>query len=611
METEKNKQDNTDTSIPKNKRSELGNAIKLTLLTMAMLWFSQEPVGWSFLSWFALVPWVVATVRYKKYLKMAAVNLLCGTLYFIASLYWLSGITGPGLIALCIYLGLYFVICGFILRRIYVARRRWWFTFCLPIIWVGQEYLRGTVMTGFPWLFLSHTLIDYRLAQVAEVIGAFGVTFLAAMVNGLLCDGLLRPLFDISPRTGQRRAAGMFRLLLVGIIISGSHLFGVFRINAVFKASRPGPSVTVVQDTIPQFVKDSAASIDEIFDSHINISREAAADDTEESLIIWPETIVLNSVNQEYLKLAEDADLFIEGFKNDLADSVESDKRLAKLAADSNSALLVGTPGITMTLSEDKTELSDKVRTNSAVMYKNNGDRFGQRYDKIHRVPFGEYVPFKESIPWLNKLLLNLTPYDYDYSIAAGTKPVRFEIEHKTKATEDAPSQTEHYGFAVAICYEDVIPDTSRMLSNYDGVDFLVNISNDGWYVKAYNLDDSSKDIVVKPTSELMQHWAISRYRAIENRIGIARSVNCGISGFIKPDGSVQTKSSGTLPADPKERRCETGYLTDYVWIYDGGKTIYARTGDIFALGCTIIMGIILIVTLKKEKLSTSEAEKQ
>ena len=609
METENDNQKLPETDNTPPKKHGIDNTFKLTVLTMIMLWCSQEPLGWSFLSWFALVPWVIATVRCEKYLKAAGINLVCATIYFIASLFWLSGITGPGLIALCIYLGLYFVICGFILRRLYVARQRWSFTLCLPIIWVGQEYLRGTLMTGFPWLFVSHTLIDYKLAQIAELTGAYGVSYLAAMVNGLICDGLLRPLVTINPRTGQKRSAGLYRLLLVCIVISGAHFFGVFRLNTVSQSCQPGPVVTVIQDTIPQFVKDSSASVDEIFDNHIKLSEEAVKDEFKESLIVWPETVVLRYINQEFLALADDAELFIEGFRDDLDESLDFDTRLSKLADSSDAALLVGTPGLVIRLSEDKAELTREKMTNSAIMYNSDGKRFSQRYDKMHRVPFGEYVPFKETIPWLNKLLLNLTPYDYDYSIAAGTKPVRFSFDQSIKDTDEEKTEVKNYGFAVAICYEDVIPETAKVLSNFEGVDFLVNISNDGWYVKAEQAKDGTGGYTCKPTSELMQHWAISRYRAIENRIGIARSVNCGVSGFIKPDGSVQTDSKGTLAANPRERRCQVGYLTDNVWIYDGSQTVYAKIGDAFAKVCTILMGILFIMTLRRTKMIHIQAQ--
>ena len=263
--------------------------------------------------------------------------------------------------------------------------------------------------------------------------------------------------------------------------------------------------------------------------------------------------------------------------------------------------LLVGTPGMILRLSDINSEVVID-RTNSAIMYDSNGNRFPKRYDKMHLVPFGEYVPFKESIPWLNKLLLSLTPYEYDYSLLAGKMPVRFEVQQPIEETENQPAAAKKYGFAVAICYEDVIPQTARLLSNYEGVDFLVNISNDGWYVKTHELQCGGGIIEITPTSELMQHWNISRYRAIENRIGIARSVNCGISGFIKPDGSAQTNSTGTLSPEPRDRRCEVGYLTDHVWIYNGGRTIYAAIGDTFAITCTILMGIVFVITLKRSR---------
>ncbi len=567
------------------KKSEWKSAFLLSLISMVLLWLSQEPVGLSGFVWFALVPWLVMAVRSRSYVRSAIVSLICGSGYYIASLYWLANVTLPGMLALSVAMSLYFVMWGFILKIVYAASGLS-FTLVLPVLWVGQEYLRATLLTGFPWLFLSHCLHDCEhLTQVADVTGAYGVTFVAAMVNGFIADILLRPQY--MPGRGGLKGRNLLlrRLFILASILTAVNVYGIFRYNESSSTMTEGPVISVVQGAVPQHVKDSGgASIYEILDNHMAMTREAGADEIKPELVVWPETMVLTNINEEFLALADDVDMFVDSFKEEIRESVATNKALAALARDIDSSLLIGTPSQLLSLDAGKDELVNNGRTNSAIMYNADGSRGDKRYDKMHRVPFGEYLPFKESIPWLNKFLINLTPYKYDYSIKAGVKPVAFKVTGK---------DGKEYKFTVAICYEDVIPTVARKLANWNGADFMLNISNDGWFV---NEDEGE----IKPTSELMQHLIMSRYRAIENRIGIARAVNCGISGMIKPDGSIQTGSAGTLPADDvRGRSGKEGYLTDTIWL-DSRSSIYSRVGDVFAILCTVLTGLIFLWTLRR-----------
>ncbi len=568
-------------------KSSFLRACILPLLSMALLWSSQEPLGWSLCSWFALVPWLIASVRNERYIQSAMVNLVCGTVYFVISLLWLSNVTAAGMAGLSVYLSLYIVLSGFILRRVYVTTS-WWFMLTLPLIWVTQEYLRATVMTGFPWLFISHALIDNtNLVQIADICGAYGVTFLAVMINGFIADLLLRSQFRCKPGTDKRVNLLLARSFVVLVIFISVYCYGMYRNHESGHTMTAGPVVAVVQEAIPQYVKESGgSSIQEIIDRHIELTHQACAGVVKPELVVWPETMVLNAINDEFLALADYREMFVSAFQSDIDDSLATDRALSSLAAQYNVALLIGTPGVLLDFNADKSELVNNGRTNSAIMYNPDGSRSSLRYDKMHRVPFGEYVPFKESFPWLNRLLLKFTPYGYDYSINAGVKPVKFTF---------TASDGSEYSFTVAICYEDVTPVAAGYLANWDNTDFMLNISNDGWFVN----ERAGK---IEPTAELMQHLAISRYRAIEHRIGIARSVNCGVSAMVRPDGSVQSAPlSASLPAsDIRARRCVAGYITDHVWL-DSRKTIYSRAGDAFALCCTVLTGLITVITLKRK----------
>jgi apolipoprotein N-acyltransferase len=207
-------------------------------------------------------------------------------------------------------------------------------------------------------------------------------------------------------------------------------------------------------------------------------------------------------------------------------------------------------------------------RYNSAVVYDSDGTQRAGRYDKNHLVPFGELVPFRYGrLHWLYRWLNSLVPFSYggkvEFSMTPGDDLTVFELR--------TAGGTHRFG--TPICYEDVMPYIVRDYV-WDGdqrrVDFLVNISNDGWFLHS---------------AELPQHLAICVFRAVENRVGIARAVNTGISGFIDPNGRIyslvekdgQAFGEGII-----------GYSVDHVMI-DRRASLYGRFGDVFARVCLIL----------------------
>jgi apolipoprotein N-acyltransferase len=221
---------------------------------------------------------------------------------------------------------------------------------------------------------------------------------------------------------------------------------------------------------------------------------------------------------------------------------------------------------------------------NSAVFIGSDGVP-GGRYDKIHLVPFGEYVPFKDRLPWMKAF----SPYDFDYGIDSG--------EHLTRFTLGA------YHFGVVICFEDTDPDLARGYvrtdDDHEPVDFLINTSNDGWW---------------KGTSGHNEHLAISRFRAVETRRAVCRSVNMGISAVIDPNGRVlepQTvKSTGEMKFwEIKTENGQTNQLPVSRWSefkkvagvliaavpIDHRASLYAQWGDWLSWGCWALLGVGLL----------------
>ncbi|MCH9022745.1 MAG: apolipoprotein N-acyltransferase [Planctomycetes bacterium] len=389
-------------------------------------------------------------------------------------------------------------------------------------------------------------------------------------------------------------------VLLTACCIAASLLYGKHRLAEGQETITAGPIVTVIQDNVPQDNKQEEIALngDEIFNRHMALSEAALEETPVPTLIVWPETMATSFLNDEFL-----AGEVSEYTKR----SHEFNHRLKQLAGQ-GAAVLVGSPSITLS---DKGGLN---RYNSAQYYLADGTRGPKRYDKIHLVPFGEVVPFKKSWPWMYRLLNRLTPYDHEYSIEAGEHPTVFELTSPPNQTINRDMK-ETYRFGVAICYEDVMPHVPRLLAGRENgkkrIDFLLNISNEGWYIR------KSRDGSIKATSELTQHLAICKFRAVENRVAIIRSVNMGISGFIRPDGQVQTKPlAGTLPNDPRQRQAVSGFLTDTVYL-DSRVSIYNKTGDLFAILCTVMMTLLFLdgwlvrlslrIKMKQEKTRSDE----
>ena len=233
-------------------------------------------------------------------------------------------------------------------------------------------------------------------------------------------------------------------------------------------------------------------------------------------------------------------------------------------------------------------------RFNSALLIGADG-RVRGRYDKIHRVPFGEYVPLRDSIPLMNRL----APYDFDYSIAEGEGQPRLPVgKHR---------------FGVIICYEDTDPALARGYvdpAGGDKADFLVNISNDGWF---------------DGTAEHEEHLAICSFRAIECRRSVARSVNMGISAVIDGNGRVLApaevgregevrlwdldKGGGAeLPvARWHEFKKVPGVLFAVIPL-DDRTSLYARFGDWLPLGCWAVLGLALLFLIVRRFVAPGSA---
>jgi apolipoprotein N-acyltransferase len=199
----------------------------------------------------------------------------------------------------------------------------------------------------------------------------------------------------------------------------------------------------------------------------------------------------------------------------------------------------------------------------------------GGRYDKVHLVPWGEFIPFKQTIPWLYQLFLRLSPYTYDYTLTPG----RLEDLTIFNLSDAAGKSAGAWRFVVPICFEDIDAGlVEKMLrpGSRDGrkrADFIVNITNDGWF----------------KANEQPQHLQVAVFRSIENRVPTARSVNTGISGFIDSVGRIDRTR---LIAQDTE-----GYSVATLSL-DSRTTLFTRYGEVFGIFCAIATAAVAMGTL-------------
>lgn len=250
--------------------------------------------------------------------------------------------------------------------------------------------------------------------------------------------------------------------------------------------------------------------------------------------------------------------------------------------------VLIGSPGGEIKYKNESQAYFEKY--NSAFLYTPDGDQAPVKYNKIHLVPFGEVVPFKHSIPWLYNLLMKFSPYDFDYNLTPGSQYTVFEMQSRQ-------NPQKKYNFSVMICYEGAVPYIAREFAlNRQGqkqVDWLVNISNDGWFVRFKN----GKGFA---STELAQHTVSCVFRAVENRVSVIRSVNTGISCIIDPIGRIKNGYiDGNLPQKALDRKAVEGWFVQKVSI-DSRISIFSRFGQMLDWGCEITVIGILILLLKQ-----------
>ena len=554
-------------------------------MSAVMLTLMQVPFGIGSLGWVCLVPFILVCHYEQKPLLIAVIAFLVSSVYWICNLWWIGLVTVPGYIAFCLYLGLYWPILVYCIRHIPKQKRipkqkqchpdRSGGTSCLiannylqqiplclsiPILFVAAETVQGILITGFSWRLLAHSQwANTALIQICDVTGAAGVSFMVAMVNGLIAELIIG--WKNNKLLCKRNVVEAVCVAAVLILAVG---YGNWRIAQTADFVEEGPLIGSVQSNIPSHVKELSENAEMIMDDLL--AKSESCIEAGCTMVAWPETIVLATMNTQNLMFQEPNSL-----------PMQFDRAISEHAL-GRAYILFGAHA-----ADFKVEGNYYVRSaeyNSALMYRPNGRQDPTRYDKIHLVPFGEYIPFRESAPFIYNFFRWISPYDYDYSLTRGKEYSVFRIA----------GDEQIWRFGVLICYEDTDADTTRRMTVSDGakrVDWLVNLSNDGWYVRY-------KDGKVIPGGELSQRTAISVFRAIENRIPIIRSVNTGISCAIDSVGRIRNDYiAGNLPKLAMKREAVGGWFVDRV-IVDKRITLFSQWGKWLDNACLALVLLVI-----------------
>jgi apolipoprotein N-acyltransferase len=491
-----------------------------------LLALSFPQYGHPVLAWVALAPLIVTLFErhhgWPAFRRGRAVLLgfVAGLVYFGGTVYWtgtvvsqFGGLSAPlGVVVaalLVAYLALFpalFTLCLGWLGAKYGRRA----ILLAPAVWVTSELARTYFWSGFPWLLLGYSQTTVLpIAQFASIVGVFGMSALVAMVSTALAYVV------VSRSRGAIITVAATAAALVTITMWGSSRLE----NNTLVTQGRRVRVALVQGNIPQDEKWDERQADNIRNTYLTLTREAAAKGAQ--LVVWPES----STPLPFM------------------DDKVGGERIREAVRETGIELLLGS---------DQINHQTKSYYNAAFLVRKDGTVAGV-YQKMHLVPFGEFVPLQQLLFFVGPLVEQVGGF--------------------TPGPEMVVLPTAHGPISTAICYEIVFP---RLVgeSVSRGSQLLTTITNDAWYGRS---------------SAPYQHFLQAQMRSIEQGRYLARAANTGISGFVDPYGRVLEKTE----------IFERAILVGEVRLLDG-RTIYGRIGDLFAYICAALTLVALLFVARR-----------
>ena len=518
------------------------------------------------LAWIAVAPLILAILRARapETLQLDGQGRLlpatpwqgfllgykCGILWFAGTCYWIfdtmhryGGLPVPAaalaLILFCMYVGLYHGMFGLLLALVAGSttlgskpagskpaaspasiRRA---LAAAPFLWVAVELAR-TRITAFPWELLGYSqTANFALTRITTLVGVYGLSFEIVLVNSVFAAAFLAP--------KERRKWLLLAACAATVILQTGQWLAPPPVPADHTALLVQPNIAIQAGEMwtKQYFQDT---LRDLTAASLHPAGEKAG--RRHDLIVWPESPSPFYTNDPLFRNA-----------------------VSEMAAQSGSWVVAGSIGITPA-THSAGENSQIF--NSAALVNPQGEWVG-RYDKVHLVPFGEYLPFPQV-----------------FAFAGGLTK---EVGEFQRGVSRTPLDAGGERLGIFICYESIFPDEVRQ-GPLQGAEVLVNISNDGWY------GDSGA---------WKQHLQQTQMRAIENGRWLLAGTNTGMTAAIDPYGRIVAAT---------ERKVRTALAAPYA--LNSGTTFYTRHGDWFAYLCAIISaGALLARFVFSKSASSSE----
>jgi apolipoprotein N-acyltransferase len=516
------------------------------------------PFDQSWLCWIAVTPliaaiWFSGENSRRRWLRNLLLGYLAGIVFFTGTFGWLGALGDlyqsfflHGLsFLLSIYLGVHFAfwawLIGFLKPAAFTASwRNLLVAFVAACAWATHEWIRGWLFSGFGWNGLGVALhADLPMIQIAEFTGVAGLSFAVAFANIIAVTTPIRLFAEA--RTHRMRPH--FDLTLTMVTIVALLAFGL---HAIQNASpRNLLRVAAVQTNIPQDQKLQGVSTEQILDTWEKLNALAVEHQSDIKLIAWPE--------------------------GSFPERVSYDKSVLEFPG-----ALAERSGADFLFGADYEE--GERAYNAAFLVSPNGE--SQVYQKVHLVPFGEYIPLRHSFPPFAAIAGIWVPGDFN----AGTSYTVFDLTSgRAKA-------------APLICFEDTVGDLVRKFV-VNGANLLVDVTNDGWFLRS---------------SGSRQHLNNAIFRCIENRRPMVRAANTGVTcfvdefgRFIRATSHVAHKPDRLTPElqDDNGSTFVEGVLTGEVNVLqDRQITFYTRHGELFAESCAVVTALAIVWVFVRRK---------
>ncbi|MEN6374483.1 MAG: apolipoprotein N-acyltransferase [Smithella sp.] len=494
-------------------------AITLAMVSGVLLFLSFPKYGSGFLAWIALIPLFQAIKEVASIRQGLFLGFITGMICHIGLIYWITYVVvnygylpvslGIALmILLACYLSLYTALFA---AGIVFFQQKMKLCFAAPVLWICLEYCKSHLMSGFPWENLGYSqYLNKYILQFADIAGVYGLSFLIVLTNAIL--------FEVISKKTKKEFIATAAIIF---ILAGVLFYGVHRSKQIdaFLTNAPTMEVSIIQGNIDQAVKWN----DSFQKETINIYEQLSLQNMPPAggLIVWPETAV--PFNYQ--------------------DANEDQNRVRDISLKTKSWFIFGSTSYENSKEEIK-------YYNSAYLLSPQGEIKG-KYNKVHLVPYGEFVPLRTVFPFIGKLTAGMG----DFTAGAGYFPLIMDNKK----------------IGVLICYEGILPFAAGTYKK-GGAELLINITNDAWF---------------GATSAPFQHFSMAVFRAVETRLYLVRAANTGISAIVDPNGEIVagTNIFQTTAIKGKVK-------------YSNIPTIYAEYGDVLVAVCFLLLLFFITMVL-------------